>query len=252
MVKKEVLAVISVCMTTYNGIKYIEEQLDSIVNQLTENDELLIFDDRSNDGTFEFILEYASSKPIVKIHQNEENLGYVKNFELAISSAKGDLILLSDQDDIWHENKVEFVTGFFNDIRNSSFNILHHGMETIDEKGNLLSEVFNYVSPEYNNYGATKKTLSTLIRPKCYGCAIAFRKDALEFIIPFPSIVYSHDHWLNALGVVSSSIYFESKILISYRQHGYNLSPKSGLNIFRKILVRLKLCSLFIISFIRQ
>jgi len=243
--------VISVCMTTYNGIAYIEQQLNSILNQLSSTDEVLIFDDKSTDGTYEFLVNFSKVNSIVKVKKNPVNLGYVKNFEQAIYEARGDIIYLSDQDDIWNEDKVKYISDFFNDEMNSNVDILHHGMETISSDGNLLDKTFNYVPPSFNQKNYYSKVLLTILKPKCYGCAMAFRKKIVPLIVPFPKQVYSHDHWLNAFGVVSSNLYFDDKVLISYRQHNNNLSPKKGLTFLQKIKIRTKFIKLLYLSYLR-
>ena len=95
---------ISVCMATYNGETYIKEQIESIINQLSSSDELIISDDKSTDNTLKIINEFKD--PRIKIYIHEKDHGFVKNFENALEKAKGDFIFLSDQDDIWLPNKV--------------------------------------------------------------------------------------------------------------------------------------------------
>ena len=103
---------LSIVMTTYNGIKHIEAQLDSILNQKRKADEVLIYDDGSNDGTIEFIGEYISNNKLNdtwKLIVNEENKGWRRNFVEGIWSSTGDLVFPCDQDDIWHEDKLEVI-----------------------------------------------------------------------------------------------------------------------------------------------
>ena len=92
---------ISIAMTSYNGEKYIREQLDSILTQTYGNFELIICDDRSKDSTVEIIKDYCIKDSRIKLYVNEKNLGFKKNFEKAISLCKGEYIALSDQDDIY-------------------------------------------------------------------------------------------------------------------------------------------------------
>ena len=101
---------LSIVMTTYNGIRYIEEQLESIVNQERKADEVLIFDDGSNDGTPEFIEKYIIKNKLNntwKVIVNEENKGWRRNFVEGIWSSTGDLVFPCDQDDIWHKDKLK-------------------------------------------------------------------------------------------------------------------------------------------------
>ena len=101
---------LSIVMTTYNGMEYIKDQLDSIANQKRKADEVLIYDDGSNDGTIEFIENYINNNGLNntwKLIVNEENKGWRRNFVEGIWSSIGDLVFPCDQDDIWHENKLE-------------------------------------------------------------------------------------------------------------------------------------------------
>ena len=106
---------ISVCLATYNGEKFITRQLDSLVNQLTESDQIIVVDDGSKDQTVDLIKEKYGDR--VQIHVNDKNVGAIKNFEKAISLAKGDILFLCDQDDIWEDHKVKKVLLAFNDQR---------------------------------------------------------------------------------------------------------------------------------------
>jgi len=107
---------ISLVMTTYNGLKYISEQLDSIRTQTLLPDEVLIYDDRSTDGTYEYVQEYIDRYNLHtwKVYRNKENKGYSLNFSDAIDSAKGELIFLCDQDDIWHLDKIKVMSEIMN------------------------------------------------------------------------------------------------------------------------------------------
>jgi glycosyltransferase involved in cell wall biosynthesis len=98
---------ISIAMCTYNGERFIKEQLDSILNQTYKNFELIITDDDSSDKTITIIKEYIKQDKRIKLYQNNSNLGFIKNFEKAISLCSGDYIVLADQDDIWKVNKLE-------------------------------------------------------------------------------------------------------------------------------------------------
>ena len=95
---------ISLVMTTYNGLKYISEQLESIKNQTVLPDEVLIYDDRSTDGTYEYVQEYIKTNKLDKwnVVRNKENKGYSLNFSDAMKESHGDIVFLCDQDDIWH------------------------------------------------------------------------------------------------------------------------------------------------------
>ena len=121
---------ISVCLATYNGEKFITRQLDSLVNQLTESDQIIVVDDGSKDQTVDLIKEKYGDR--VEIHVNDKNVGAIKNFEKAISLAKGDILFLCDQDDIWEDNKVTTVLKAVND---QQADLVIHDAHVVD--GNL-------------------------------------------------------------------------------------------------------------------
>ena len=112
----------SICMTTYNGSRFVEEQLNSIIGQMTQDDELIICDDRSSDGTLQILEKFEILYKNVNIYSNEYNLGYVKNFEQVISLSKNDVIVLTDQDDIWKSNKLTVIKHVF--LQNKKSNLV--------------------------------------------------------------------------------------------------------------------------------
>jgi len=99
-------ALASIAMCTYNGEKYLREQLDSLVAQDYPNLEIVIVDDCSTDSTPQLLEEYAGQHPNFTIHQNEQNMGFRRNFEKALKLCSGEIISLCDQDDIWFPNKI--------------------------------------------------------------------------------------------------------------------------------------------------
>jgi glycosyltransferase involved in cell wall biosynthesis len=105
---------ISVALAAYNGARYLQEQLDSLAAQRRLPDELVVVDDASSDGTVGILERFRATAPFeVKVHRNTANLGYSANFEVAISRCTGDIIFMSDQDDVWFPEKIEAVAGCF-------------------------------------------------------------------------------------------------------------------------------------------
>lgn len=121
---------ISVAMTTYNGEKYVKEQLESILEQTKPVDEIVIMDDKSTDETVE-IIKKIQEKSEVKIilEVNKENVGYIENFRRAIKKTKGDIIFLCDQDDVWYKGKVEVMSGL---MENGNIGVLCSKYDLID------------------------------------------------------------------------------------------------------------------------
>ena len=124
---------ISIAMTTYNGARYLREQLDSILCQSVTDFELVVCDDCSTDNTFSILQEYAENDPRINLHQNEKNLGFKRNFERVIKLAKGDFVALCDQDDVWTKNHLEVLLNGIGDKMISAGN-----SDLIDANGNRI------------------------------------------------------------------------------------------------------------------
>lgn len=231
---------ISVCMATYNGERFIKEQIDSILPQLSENDELIISDDGSTDRTLEIIASYEDRRIKVLHHKKNPKLAKVKhgrnfyyvteNFENALKEASGDYIFLSDQDDVWCKDKVKKCV---NEMQSSLFVV--HNMKIIDENGNMVK------NPRYNDNPLPKNWLAIVYHMRLWGCCMAFRKECLAFILPFPDRLLAHDYWLAALCIKKVRCSYIELPLINYREHSDSVSYKRHRSIFYKISYRFKL-----------
>lgn len=222
---------VSVCVATYNGAPYIEEQLKSILDQIAENDELLVSDDGSRDGTVEVVRRI--NDPRIKIVVNERNLGHVRNFEQLIALAEGDIIFLSDQDDRWGPGKVERgleILDMFPEVA-----MVHHGYRVIDSGGHMSDERTCW-------RGGVRRgwcyLLCEFVRPTVFGSCLALRGRVKEYLLPFPRAVYAHDHWATIVGALAGGIFYIDEYLTLRRVHGGNLTPKRGLDSWSKIRVR--------------
>ena len=178
---------ISVALCTYNGEKYIAEQLDSILNQSESVDEIILCDDGSTDKTVAIIREYQQKHPeIFKIYSNEKNLGYTKNFEKAIQLCTGDLIFLCDQDDVWKPNKVQVVKTIA--ARNPNKNTFAHRIEILEKNGKSSTQSFwdiDGFNPNSTNDSILKYLLFE--RNIFPGMSIAITKDAQQKYLPLIS-----------------------------------------------------------------
>lgn len=210
---------ISVCIATHNGEKYIKEQLDSILCQLSIEDEVVISDDGSTDTTLEIIEGY--NDPRLKIHamtharKGMKSHYYVTmNFENALKHAKGDYIFLSDQDDVWMPNKVKLCVNILQD-----YDIVLHNLQCVD--GDLQPLNKNI----YNNNFKVKNYL--MKRGKHYGCALAFKRELLKYILPFPNKLVLHDYWIGIIGETYGRLQFVDELLTKYRIHNTNTSGES-------------------------
>lgn len=227
---------ISVAICTYNGEKYIGEQLDSIVNQTVKVSEIIICDDCSIDGTVMILNDYQERYPnLIKVIINENNLGYVKNFEKAISVCTGELIFLSDQDDVWRPDKVEKISNkFYADNKVTCvFTDAKVIGETLGEsKGKLWDQVgfTKEKRKEFINEGPLKQLIK---RNVVTGATMAIRRSLIELFLPIPEY-FTHDAWISFIGAVNGKVDMIDEPLILYRQHE-NQEIGAGKSILAKI-----------------
>ena len=204
---------ISVCVATYNGEKFIIEQLTSILNQLEDSDEVIISDDNSTDHTIDFVKQLDDSR--IKIYFNDNNKGYTSNFENALSKAKGCYIFLADQDDIWVENKVQYCLAQL-----KKYDFVVSDAVIIGEKEALIAPSFFAVRKCYNSLAGN------ILKFGYLGCCMAFNKKILDRALPFPSNhkLCTHDNWLFLIAKTYYRLKISDEKLIKYRRHGLNVS----------------------------
>ncbi len=222
---------ISVCIATYNGEKYIKEQILSIQKQLGENDEIIISDDSSTDKTMELIKSIIDHR--IKIVPSRKFNSPIKNFENALRNANGQYIFLSDQDDVWLDNKISIVMKYLNkyDL------IVHDAIVT----NNKLIETHSSL---YQLLNSRKGILHNIIKSTYYGSCMAFKKEILSLSIPFPNTKeIGHDLWLGLIAEKKRKVIFIKDKLIFYRRHEKAFTvtgiSKSNRNIIKKIFGRL-------------
>lgn len=220
---------ISVCMATHNGEKYIKEQIDSILCQLGPDDELIISDDNSTDNTLNIIISINDNRIKLLNHNPADGSSFVKvtrNFENALRYAKGDYIFLSDQDDIWNPDKVRI-----------SINYLQHYW-CIKHKYSVKTDVVN----KQLYWKKTRYTLlGNLLYLPFHGCCMAFRRELLKVIIPIPNGVLVHDAWIGCLAFLYKKYIVVDDKLIDYRIHSNNVSIGTNNRIYFKIKYRIVL-----------
>lgn len=228
---------ISVCMATYNGAAYIEEQLESILLQLPESGEVVIADDGSTDGTLDKIALLADAR-IRVIAAGEKRLGPIYNLERALKQARNDIIFLADQDDVWLPGKVERCVAVLRDstLVMHDANLLrwvNNGLDEAFVRGGLYSSIRPYGSGILRNWLVNGYT----------GCCMAFRRELLEKALPFPKNLPMHDQWLGLVAEKFFSVSYIPESLIDYRLHAASAThiEKSPAGIFQKIKWRLDL-----------
>ena len=237
---------ISVALCTYNGEKFLLEQLESIMNQSVKPDEIIICDDFSNDSTLKILRNYESNYAnIIKVLQNQKNLGFVKNFEKAVSLCSGDIIFLSDQDDIWVENKIEIMMRTFDENPKCSY--IYSDANAIDESGKSLDHTLwnsvNFDKSKQLKFQAGKQKKLLIYGNYITGATLAFRTEIREFIIPF-SANFFHDHWIGLLmSFIDSSGIIINERLINYRIHPDQVISVPTEDIFTKTIQDIKTIS---------
>lgn len=212
---------VSVVMAAYNGEKYICQQIESIVNQSRIPDEILICDDSSMDSTWQKLKLYKEKYPeLIQIKKNKKNIGFANNFWNTIKCASGDLIFLSDQDDIWIFNKIEEMMKIFES--NSNILALSSAYELIDAEGKKYQDIKNVYFRK--NRKLKKISWEKFVRhPKYPGMSMAVRKELLCKIPLDMQERFPHDWVLNQYAAIDNGMYFWDKITTQYRQHENNV-----------------------------
>lgn len=233
---------VSVAMCTYNGEKYVEEQLNSILNQTKKIDEIIICDDGSKDNTLKIcdkILKNSNVTYSIKI--NKKNLGFARNFYQAIRLCSGDIIFFCDQDDIWKENKVNLICQVFDDNPNALlvFSNAHITNENLEITGNLFSSL-NYRDNYLNNqYDAFYYILNDNF---VTGATTAIKKEILDYIGDSDN-GWIHDYWFGVIAALHGGLKSIDEPLIYYRQHESNtigIGKKYGFDKIKKLFSKNK------------
>lgn len=213
---------IDVLLATYNGEKYLAEQMDSILNQTYTNINLIISDDCSTDKTREILEHYKQKDDRVSVYYQEKNLGYVKNFEFLLRKVEHNFYMLSDQDDVWLPEKIE---KSFNKLKKENADLVFTDLEVVDENLNTIHHSFNelmLLDKKIKKYINTYK-LNYLYN--CItGCTIMSKRKFIEKILPFPvdSKYMIHDYWIGLVISLNGKLIYIPEKYIKYRQHGNN------------------------------
>lgn len=205
---------ISVCMATYNGSKYIREQIDSIVCQLSSDDELIISDDYSTDDTCNVIRSYKDTR--IKLIMNEKKRGVTHNFENALVHAKGDIIFLADQDDVWFPYKIKELSDF---LVQGDFDVVTGNCALTDANLNIIRQKY-YVDKS----PLDRSVLGNFIKDLWLGCCMAFRRKVLLATLPFPDRMAAHDLWIALYSQLHFRCGYYPKVLQYYRRHENTVS----------------------------
>jgi glycosyltransferase involved in cell wall biosynthesis len=215
-------------MATYNGSQYVKQQLESILIQLSDNDEVIISDDSSQDNTVEVIESLCDKR--INLFYNQKFHSPIFNLENTLKYAKGDYIFLSDQDDVWFLDKVRRTIDFLN-----VYDCVVSDAIIVDTNMAILSNslfIFNH---------SKKGFIHNLLKNGYAGCCMAFKRKILNYILPFPNDIPMHDIWIGLIAELFGKTYFYRKPLIYYRRHDNNASQtskKSKHSLIKRLLYR--------------
>ena len=233
---------VSVCMATCNGETYILPQLRSMLPQLLSGDEIIIVDDASVDDTPTLVLEFirnlapSTQAPRMVFLRHNQNHGVVKTFEEAVRCATGDILFLSDQDDLWAHDKVRKVLAVFE--KNPKAQVVATNFSVIDDQDKPVHN-----SPLNAHRKFSVSLAANFIHNQFQGAALAFRSSFLQQILPFPTgRLFLHDRWIGARASLrKAETHFIDEPLLLYRQHAENYTRRYGK--WKQILLRMQLVS---------
>ncbi|MDE6027245.1 MAG: glycosyltransferase family 2 protein [Muribaculaceae bacterium] len=225
---------VSVCMATYNGERYLREQVESILSQLGEGDELVVSDDGSTDTTLDILSSFTDTR--IKVFHNSGPHGVNGNFENALRHASGDYIFLSDQDDVWVAGKKERC---LESLQRSDL-VLHDALivnKDLEPQNKTLFSELKIKEGFWANF----------IRNRFTGCCMAFKREILSYVLPFPkNVSFYHDSWTGLLVLMKGEVAILEDPLILFRRHGSNSSTAgftSRRGLWKQLAERLSLGS---------
>lgn len=206
----ELNPLVSIVMCVYNGEGFLQEQLESVLNQTYSNYELLILDDRSTDNSVSLIKTYQETNNRIRLIQNSTNIGFNRNFEKGILLSQGELISICDQDDIWLPEKIEeLVTNI------GSAKLIYSNSELINEQGSSLNRTLDYKLIHVDNPCFKAFLDSNFIT----GHTCLFRRELIKDILPLPENVTYYDKWIGLVAAYVGEVKYYNKVLTKYRVH---------------------------------
>ena len=222
---------ISVVMITYNGAAYLDAQLDSVLGQLDADDEVVASDDGSSDGTWQTLQRRARTDPRLRPIQGPGK-GIVANMEHALRAARGELLLLCDQDNVWLPEKVARVRA---EMDRTAADVLLHDACLCDGGLRVMQPSF------FAWRGCRRGFWHNVIKNSYIGCCMAVRADFLPRVLPFPQGVPMHDQWIGLMAERYGSVALLAEALLMFRRHGGNASATRHSAVVRMLRWRLAL-----------
>lgn len=222
---------VSVALCTYNGERFVAEQLRSILHQTVMPAQVVVSDDGSSDATVQIVkdvfarfgAEHNGSAPVLTVLRNEKALGVTANFQQATMACTGDLIALSDQDDLWVPERLECMVAQL--VARPDLTLLHSDARLVDDQGNPLggnlSTAIGFSAGERRKIHAGQARDVLMRRNVVTGATTVFRRSLLEKAAPFPA-AWVHDEWLAMVASITGRVDFLPEELTDYRQHASN------------------------------
>ena len=233
---------ITVCMATYNGEKYIGQQIESILTQLEIDDELVIIDDVSSDGTAVYVKNICDKR--IRLVENKMNIGITASFEKALILSKGNIIFLCDQDDIWFDNKIEKIKGVFNE---DSVDIVQHDAVIVNNDMEIIRSSFK----DLRNAGPG--VIKNIISNTYLGCGMALRRSVIDKCLPIPKQKGYHDRWIGIVSEIQGckAVFIDEPLMYYVRHEGTGSNLKRR-NLWVIIVDRINLIKSIICFFIKK
>lgn len=210
---------ISICMATYNGSRYLRQQLDSILAQMQVGDELIVLDDASEDDTLAIVQAYGD--PRIQAHRNKVNLGHVQSFSNAFGLANHPYLVMADQDDVWADGRLARIRDA---LALPSVWLLTGNSKFINAAGRGIEPVHPDLDPADSRRHCINIMRIFTGKAFYFGCNMAFRKELVPLVLPIPTYVESHDLWIAMAGNLVRANLHLSDVLLYRRIHGGNVT----------------------------
>jgi len=213
---------VSICMATFNGARYLREQLASILAQMEEGDELIVVDDASQDGTLDIVRSYRDRR--VNVYANEVNLGHVGSFSRALQQSRHPWLVLADQDDIWAEGRLAIMCAA---LARPGVWLVTGNARFIDAAGAAIAPAYPDLDPADSTRHGNNILRIFTGRAFYYGCNMAFSRELARLALPIPGYVESHDLWLAMAANLAGANLHLGEVLLYRRIHGGNVTSST-------------------------
>ncbi|MGI5850189.1 MAG: glycosyltransferase family 2 protein [Christensenellales bacterium] len=236
---------VAIVMATYNGEKYIEEQVESLQKQTYPHWKLFISDDMSSDRTVNIVKRLCETDKRISLLKTDKNLGVTLNFLNALETVfnlnQFDYFMFSDQDDVWMPDKIELTIKYMKEQeKNADIVLVHTDLRVVDETAQTI------ICESYKRFAGLKNIEENvferlLAQPFVFGCTVMINKELVKRLFPIPANVYAHDSWASLVAAGLGKVAYLNVPTISYRQHNSNASggtsEKSFINRIKRVTI---------------